>query len=267
MKKTVAYMRVSTEAQTEGNGIDQQRMSIAAYVLQRSIKIDEWVEEAETGTTEDREQIQALLTRARKGEIGMLILDRVDRLGRLAHVTLKLRDDFEAAGVDLVFAQQHFDKTHAGEFVFTLFSGLAEYNRKEILLRMKQARIAAVRKNGTWYGGPIPYGYRKLGNGRLAEDPRSADMVRMVFDLRAKGHTLASITLSLKLGGYVTKTGKRFHEKQIALILSRERIYRGEQCFGKQALNPGVVPAHPAILKTETPLMHVKQRQSDLQAQ
>ncbi len=45
---TVAYMRVSTAAQLEGSGIDQQRASIIAWAVTSGVQIDEYITEDET---------------------------------------------------------------------------------------------------------------------------------------------------------------------------------------------------------------------------
>jgi site-specific DNA recombinase len=244
----IGYLRVSTEAQQDGSGIEQQRASIMAYAYQKNFKVSEWVVEAETGTIEDREQIQLLLERARRKEFDTLLVDRIDRMGRLARVSISLRDAFVAAGVQVVFAQQqHITDDPAGKMIFTFFSGLAEYQREEWLKRMQQCKTAAVAKKGTFRGGQLPYGYRTLGNGQLAIEPGAADLVRRIFALKGQGHTVSSIARCLFLAGFRNGKGKPLHISQITKILKREAVYRGHAVFGSAV---GGKPAHPPILET-----------------
>lgn len=247
-QKTVAYIRVSTEKQTEGTGPEQQHTAIAAWAAMNRIIIDEWVTEAETGTTAERPIIQQLLQQSADGELARIVLDRTDRLGRLARVSIALRDQFMANHTEVVFAKEQIDGSDMGSLVFTMMSGVAEYQRKEWLRRMQQCKDAAVRKRGTFRGGQVPLGYIATSNGRLAIDPEFAPAIRMVFDLKEAGHTLTSIAHSLKLGGYTTKSGRAFDPKQISNILKREDIYRGQNVFGHTVTDAGIQPMHPAIL-------------------
>ena len=73
MKKTVAYIRVSTTRQLDGEGPQQQTRDIMAWALNTNSLIDQWVTEDETGTIADREEILKLKEQARAGELGTLV--------------------------------------------------------------------------------------------------------------------------------------------------------------------------------------------------
>lgn len=240
--KTIAYMRVSTDAQTKGNGIAQQRTDIIAWAFQNKVTIDEWLEEAETGTKDDRAVIERLLARARAGDVFTLVLDRVNRLGRTALVSLKLKDELERAGVTVVFVQQAFTDDPAGKLMFTMFSGLAEYERSEWLKRMQTCKHAAVRRKGTFRGGKVPFGYRVLGNGQLGIDGHAAGLVRLCFDMRLAGSTLIDIQ---KATGLALGT---LHN-----ILKRRPQYEARAAFGNTQPEAGVKIAHPPILSSKDP--------------
>ncbi len=249
MMKTVAYMRVSTEAQTEKNGLEQQRAEISAWGALKKVFVDEWHTEAETGMREDRPVIQSLLKRAQSGEVFTLVLDRVDRLGRLAHIVLKLEADFKVAGCEVVFVNQVFDDTPMGEFMLGQMALMAQYNRKEWLKRMKACKSAARRTKGKWSGGQLPFGYRVVGNGQLAIDDDSAALVRLCFSLRDAGATLVKIADELTRAGYRSKHGGPANVSLVHGILKRRAVYEARAAFGEEQPEAGVRVAHPPILQ------------------
>ncbi len=244
--KHVAYLRVSTERQaSDGNGLPQQRASICAYAALNNITIDEWVIDDETGTTEDREGIQALLKRS---ETFTLVFDRVDRLGRTLLVSENLFALFAARGVTLVCVAQQLTDTPMGRLTRQLMGAIAEYQRSEMLVRLSQCKQQAKAKRGTYGGGSVSYGYASAGSGRLVVDSGDAAMVRLCFDLRGQGKTLRGIVETLTEKGYRTRKGTEFYAAQIQRILARGDVYRAKENVGNVPLDAGVRPQQPAIL-------------------
>ena len=56
----VGYLRVSTDGQEDGNGLDVQRQHIVAYAAVQGIQIDQWFQDVESGAKEDRPGLAAL---------------------------------------------------------------------------------------------------------------------------------------------------------------------------------------------------------------
>lgn len=245
--KTIAYMRVSTERQTEGNGVDQQRASIMAWTLMSGGTIDEWAEESESGMLLEREKIQSLLERARAGEFQRLVIDRVDRLGRDVIVFETLYRGFIAAGIEVISVNERLDNTPQGAFTRLLFSGLAQLQRAEWLGRMKTCKSNAVARSGGFGGGSL-YGYKSVGNGRLEEDPKTAALVRRVFELSDRGFGLKKIATELDHEGFRTMKGTRLQAVQVSRILARRAVYQGTATVQHVALQAGVKPQQPELI-------------------
>lgn len=223
---TVAYMRVSTSGQLDGSGIDQQKVSIGTFMQMKGLKVDEWVTEDETGTTEDRTEIQRLLQRAKAGEIACIIVDRMDRFGRLQRVCESLFAQFEAAGVEVVFANLEIAKTPEGTMIRQIMGSVAEYQRKEWLQRMTVCRRKAAEKKGTHPGGPTPFGYRSVGLGGLEVVEKEARVVRRVFELRSAVSDLKGIADRLTAEGLRNREGGQIFAQIVKRILAREQFYR-----------------------------------------
>lgn len=258
-KPVIAYVRVSTSAQLEGNGIQQQQQAICMYAAANGLHIDEWVCDDETGTTEDREGIVALLSRANDFT---LLYDRQDRLGRTLLVCENLVAKFKAKGTELVCVQQKFDDSPWGRAMRQMMGVFAELQRSEMLIRMQACKKAAVRKKGTFQGGRPPTGYRSIGEGKLAIDERGAELVRTCFELRDAGLTVVEIVSALEARGFRTRANTAISPVQVRRILKRKESYAGRAAIGSTVqLDTGVTAAHPALL--EIPMLH---GQSDQEA-
>lgn len=250
MSKTFAYMRVSTEAQTAGQGLSQQRKEIVTYAAMHELTIDEWFTDAKTGTTEDREQLNRLKELAEAGEIGTLILDRMDRLGRTTEVNLSLLRQFEEWGVKVVFVQQAFEQLSPTmrKFMQTIFAALAEMQKAELLQRMVACKREAVAK-GRFIGGGVPLGYKVGSNpGELTVDGATAPLVQYIFELDERGLSYVQIAKQLNKEGRLTRRGNQFYPDSVRTIVNNREFYAGRRTVhGTQATN--VRPNHEPILK------------------
>lgn len=90
-KMNVAYLRVSTEAQTEKYGLDMQRQKILDYCERNRVVIDRWyVDGGYSGSKLDRPEIQKLLDDAERDLIKTVYIYKLDRLSRDTADTLEL---------------------------------------------------------------------------------------------------------------------------------------------------------------------------------
>ena len=90
-KKNVAYLRVSTEAQTEKYGLDMQKQKILDYCDKEGIIIDKWyIDGGYSGSKLDRPEIQELLHDAEEGQIAKVFIYKLDRVSRDVIDTLNL---------------------------------------------------------------------------------------------------------------------------------------------------------------------------------
>lgn len=248
MTTTCAYIRVSSTKQLEGAGPQQQRDAIIAYATMKGIQIDGFYVDDETGTTEEREQIQALLLLAKSGTLKLLLVDRVDRLGRTLGVCESLYDQFKQAGCKIEFVAAAFDDNPEGVLFRQMLGMVAQYQRGALLRHMKSCREANARIRGTHGNGQVPYGYRiDRQRNRVVIEEEEAALVRRVFALRGEGLSLRKIADRLYADGYrprYAKSGK-FSTAVLANMVHDEEAYRGKTGFVD---NSSVT--HPAILSS-----------------
>jgi DNA invertase Pin-like site-specific DNA recombinase len=249
MKRNIAYVRVSTTAQLEGNGPAAQRADITNWAAMTGTTIDEWVTEDETGTEADREQILLLKQRAAAGELGTLVISQTSRLGRELWVSEHLFNYFAKHGVEVVSANELFGKGRSGVLARQVMGAVAQYQKDAHLDHMKATRLAATVGRGTSMGGQSAYGYRAAGKGALHVDAHEARLVARTFDLAGTGITLERVAELLAEEGFRTRKGTRIARMQVLRLLRREGVYRGQAPVNHVELEPGVKPAQPAVLK------------------
>jgi len=115
----------------------------------------------------------------------VLVVWRLDRLGRSLQHLLEIVTDLQARGVGLVSLTENIDTTSAsGRLIFSVFGALAEYERSMIQERV-QAGIAAAKERGVVMGR------------RPALNPTR---LRLVKKLIADGETPATVARMLKVG-------------------------------------------------------------------
>jgi DNA invertase Pin-like site-specific DNA recombinase len=251
-KLTIGYVRVSTSKQLDGNGPDQQRAAICAWAVANNVKIDDWVTEDESGTKEDREEILKLLERAKAGEIGALVIDRQDRLGRRLVVSENLTQRFAEAGVEVISTVMRLGNAPTDVLVRQIMGSIAEFQRSEWLARMRTCRKIAVTRKGRHSGGKAPLGYKSAGNGKLAEDTKTSPIVRRVFALADADLSIHAITRQLNAEGH-RAAGKEWFPMQVKRIIDRRAFYAGKApLIEGVAYERGVKPCHPPLIGDRT---------------
>jgi site-specific DNA recombinase len=245
MSKTVAYIRVSTTKQLEGAGPAQQRDSIIAYAMSKGLQVDEWYTDDETGTTEDREQIQALLKQAQEGKLGRLIVDRMDRLGRHMHVCEGLYEAFKKAGCQVVLTNINLeDETPENVMMRQMLGIMAQYQRSALIRHMGQCAKAKARRTGAHANCQTPFGYSfDRGGGRMVINEEEANAVRRIFELHWAGRSLRQVMKVLHDEGWRVRKGDYWHPPQVARIIRREAQYAAQAPF----VEGGTIVQQPII--------------------
>jgi len=125
---TYIYSRVST--------VDQNSEQQAAF-LEGKYQSDMTVQETFTGTTTERPQFQALLSKLVTGDT--LIVKEVSRIGRNTTEVLEVAESLKLKGVHLVIDQLGgTDVTSpAGEMILTMMAGMAKMEREQMLERQR----------------------------------------------------------------------------------------------------------------------------------
>lgn len=138
----IGYARVSTKDQN----LDRQIDSLTAAGCEKifSDKI--------SGVKFERPELTMLTSQIRSGDV--VVIYKLDRLGRSLKDLLTIVSDFEEKGVSFISLQDNIDTTTAsGKLIFHIFASLAEFERDLISERTK-AGLSAARARGRMGGRP-----------------------------------------------------------------------------------------------------------------
>jgi DNA invertase Pin-like site-specific DNA recombinase len=226
----IGYVRVSREEQArEGVSLDAQRDRVAAYAVAKGLTLlDVIADEGRTGKDMDRPGLQSLLARCRAGEVGHVIVWKLDRLTRRTRHLLNLVEDlFLARGIELHSVSESLDtSTPHGRFVLTLFGGLAQMERELIVERTRSA-LAYKREQGEPTSHP-PLGFASRGRRqRMAPVPAELEAVHRLLELWRGGCSFRSIAASLNAEGVRTKQGRRWHHSTVGKVVRGRERYVG----------------------------------------
>jgi DNA invertase Pin-like site-specific DNA recombinase len=147
--KIAAYIRVSTDDQK----IDSQLDAIKNYC-----KFKDWpapvlfIDHGESGKKESRPQLDEMLKRIKDREFSALIVFKFDRLSRSTIQLIQLMELFKTFDVNFISLGESIDTTTpAGKMIFGIFAVLAEFERENIVSRVK-AGIRAAKDKGIHCG-------------------------------------------------------------------------------------------------------------------
>jgi putative DNA-invertase from lambdoid prophage Rac len=145
------YARVSTEDQQT---IPLQIRAMREYAARRGWSITVQVKEVGSGASQ-RELREKLLEAARRREIEVVLVWRLDRWGRSVPDLLATLQQLEHLGVGFVSLTEALDlTTPAGRAMAGLLAVFAEFER-EILRERVRAGLAQARQNGQRLGWPV----------------------------------------------------------------------------------------------------------------
>lgn len=136
------YARVSKNDQS----LDIQIEKLESYGCKEIFK------EKISGAKDDRQQLNVLLSKLRKGDTICVV--RLDRLGRRMTKLITLIDDFKTKGIEFVALENNIDTTTSmGMLLFSMCAAFAEMERTLITERVK-AGLYAAHKKGRKGGRP-----------------------------------------------------------------------------------------------------------------
>ena len=145
------YARVSTHDQQT---IPLQTRAMREYATRRGWRVALQVKEIGSGASQ-REKREQLLEAARRREIDVVLVWRLDRWGRSVTDLLATLQELEHLGVGFVSLTEALDlTTPAGRAMAGLLAVFAEFER-EILRERVRAGLAHARRNGQRLGRPL----------------------------------------------------------------------------------------------------------------
>jgi site-specific DNA recombinase len=183
--RAALYSRVSTEEQAEhGTSLSDQVRRTEAYCVDHGWTVAaRYSDEGVSGATVERPALKNLIAGASAGEFDVVVVTDPDRLSRDLVDGLVVERELDQARVRTVYLVQ----PSMGTLERQLRGVIAEEERRKIRDRTSRG-LRAVATEGSWPGGPPPYGYRISvddtgGRRKPAIDPAESEVLRWMIDL------------------------------------------------------------------------------------
>jgi DNA invertase Pin-like site-specific DNA recombinase len=217
---TAIYTRQSRSSPGDFSSCEAQLSACLNFVMARLG--DGWVwngkrydDEGQSGDTLDRPGLQRLLADIRAGEIGRVVVHRLDRLSRRIVDCAALLQEFKDRQVPLtIVAQPDLSVGAQQTLMLNLMALFAEFEQEMTRERLAETR-AAMKRHGLRVAGIVPYGYTADPvSKQLQPDPREARRVQAMFRMASEGKTPREIAATVTRRGWrtkerVSKTGNR----------------------------------------------------------
>lgn len=228
-KRVGIWVRVSTDRQVEGDSPEHHEQRARHYAqLQDWAVIELYRLDAMSGKTVwEYPDTKRMLRDIKSGHITGLIFSKLARLARNTKELLEFADIFQAHDAHLISLAEKLDtSTHIGKLFYTIIAALAEWERNEIVERVK-ASIPVRARMGKPLGGAASYGYR-WENKELVIDEKEAPIRKHLYELFIKHQRKKSTAKALNDLGYRTRNGSPFSDTTVSRLL-RDSSAKGER--------------------------------------
>lgn len=189
------YVRVSTQEQTQGYSIDEQKARLQAYCAAMGWENPVlFVDPGYSGGNTDRPGLKSMIEGVKEHRIKTVIVYKLDRLSRSQLDTLYLIERvFLENGCQFISVTENFDTSSPfGRAMMGILAVFAQLEREQIKERMQMGLDARV-KEGLWHGsGNHPTGY-DYADGKLTVNVSEAVTVRDMFEMINAGETVTDI--------------------------------------------------------------------------
>lgn len=155
--RVAGYARVSTQEQGDsGAGLDAQIDAITRECTHRGWTLEHIYQDVASGSSRDkRPSLDAAIAAIREGRADTLMVSKLDRLSRSIADFGALVEDARTGGWNVIIIDLGVDlRTPAGEMVASIMAVLAQWERRVISQRTRDA-LAARKRGGMKLGRPV----------------------------------------------------------------------------------------------------------------
>jgi len=148
MEKVRAALYARCSTLDKGQDPELQLVPLREYCQRRDFTIaGEYIDNGISGTKERRPQLDRLLEAARKRQIDMIIVWKLDRFGRSLKQLVMTLEELSSLGIGFISYQDSIDlTTPQGRLMFHIIGSMAEFERELIAERVRTGIENARRK-------------------------------------------------------------------------------------------------------------------------
>lgn len=227
-----AYIRVSTQKESQQTSIDNQHKILAEWARINNYNLKEVYIDVKSGEYKYlRNDLNKMLEDVRNGCIKGVIVKEICRTSRDVLDMLEIKRKIAFYGGFIASIKEGYDsRRDEDEFFLILHAAMGQKERKTTASRVKLTQITKARSGKT--NVPIPaYGYMlSTDKQTLVVNPETAGWVKTIFNkyvgVDEKNWGILKIVKFLNEKGIKTRTGKRWCYNSVKTILSNP-VYIG----------------------------------------
>jgi len=237
------YARVSSDQQSQAQTIQSQLTALRARLEADGVQLaphGEFVDDGYSGSTLIRPALERLRDAVANGGIDRLYVHSPDRLARKYAYQVLLVDEWQRAGLEIVFLNHELGASPEDELLLQVQGMIAEYERAKILERSRRGKRHKAQVGAVSVLAGAPYGYRYVtvgeggGQARYEVCEEEAQVVRQVFTWVGRERlSIGEVCRRLRAAGVPTRSGKSWWDRTSVWDMLRNPAYRGEAAFGK----------------------------------
>jgi len=228
----LAYARTSTAKQaTEDKTSIAEQLAKCKAVAQLRGPIGKYDYQTYTdvcsGSTrlQDRPGGGELFKQAKKGDI--VLAAKMDRIFRSGADALTMIEHFKKNKIGLILCDMGIEPvadSPASTMFFSMLAAFAQFERERICERITEGKRAK-RERGGHVGGPVPFGYSKLGNGsRAVLVPNSAEVAHAqeAKKFASVGRTCGAVARLMAREGMLGRDGQPYNRMAVWRMINKE---------------------------------------------
>jgi site-specific DNA recombinase len=246
--RVALYARVSSQQQADAHTIDSQ-----VEALQARIRADGWcvaaeacfLDEGYSGGTLLRPALERLRDQVAAGTLDRLYVHSPDRLARNYALQVLLLDEWQRAGVEVVFLNRPIGTSPEEDLLLQVQGMMAEYERAKILERSRRGKRHAARAGSVNVLCGAPYGYRYVGKhegggrARYEVHEEHARVVRQLFAwVGLERCSIGEVCRRLQARQIPSPKGKSYWDRTTVWGILKNPAYKGQAQFGKTQVGP-----------------------------
>jgi site-specific DNA recombinase len=249
------YARVSSEQQAASHTIESQiaALSERANADGSPVPADrQFVDNGFSGATLVRPALDHLRDLVSVGGIDRIYVHSPDRLARNYAYQVLLIDEWQRAGIELVFLNRSLGRSPEDDLLLQVQGVVAEYERAKIMERSRRGKKHAAQRGSLNVMSNAPYGYRYVaardggGQAKFELIAEQVDVVRDIFNWIGRERcTLGEVCRRLQSAGKLTATGKRGWSRQTVWHILQNPVYQGTAAYGKTHMMPRTRKSRP----------------------
>lgn len=267
--KVCAYARVSTDSLRQEDSLENQTETYERIITANEEYefVGVYADRGISGYSENRPAFQAMIERARAGEINLIITKSISRFARNTVTVLKVARGLKELGVGIFFEEQNINTLSGdGEMMLAVLASFAQEESRSMSENNKWTMRKKFERGELVCNTTRFMGYDKDRYGDLIINQQQAQIVRKIFDLYLSGIGAFRIAAILNKEEVPSVTGAKWNETTIRGMLTNEK-YKGDAILQKYytpenkrkhtVRNNGQVQSyyveenHPAIISNE----------------